>query len=312
MGNKEMLVDLLSKTTKISKNSLQNVACTADKRYKTYEIPKRNSQEMRQIDQPSRLLKSLQKWIVDTIFKTFPIHSAATAYKTGANIRKNAEKHLGTKYTNRYDFENFFPSFTSKDVGNFLLSRRRDLIEKELSKADIDFICKIVCRYGRLTIGAPSSPWITNAMMYEFDVEFDSYCKKKNLIYTRYADDIFVSSYLPNALIGLDKKINQITANYKYLSLTLKKEKTAFLSKKYRRSITGLNITPSNNISIGRNKKREIKYLVYSFKNNCLNAQEIGRLKGLIAFVHSVEPNFIKCLESKYGNNIILRLLKNK
>lgn len=299
-----MLLKSLILSQKSTARRLRNLANNANYLYKTYNMLKKNSKDLRKIEQPSKELQEIQRAIINLIFKKMPIHHAATAYKNGASISKNAKVHTKTNFTNRYDFANFFPSFTENDIKKFL-RLQQPFIDIALTQSDLDFIGKIVCRYGRLTIGSPSSPWITNAMMYQFDSVFSGLCRIRKLVYTRYADDIFVSAYRPDALYHLDKDIIGIINKIPYLSIKLKKEKTLFLSRKYKRTITGVNITPERKLSIGRDRKREIKSLIFQHMGGLLNDMEVNRLKGLLGFAQDVESSFIKALSRKYGADSI-------
>lgn len=49
-------------------------------------------------------------------------------------------------------------------------------------------------RENRLCVGAVSSPIISNIIMHKFDVMVLNYCRKNDLKYSRYADDIYLSS----------------------------------------------------------------------------------------------------------------------
>ena len=58
----------------------------------------------------------------------------------------------------------------------------------------IDTIRDICYRENRLCVGAVSSPIISNIIMHKFDVMVLNYCRKNDLKYSRYADDIYLSS----------------------------------------------------------------------------------------------------------------------
>ncbi|MDA4629511.1 reverse transcriptase domain-containing protein, partial [Enterobacter hormaechei] len=51
-----------------------------------------------------------------------------------------------------------------------------------------------------LSVGAPSSPIISNFCMYEFDNRIHTACNKLEITYTRYADDLTFSCNIPNVL----------------------------------------------------------------------------------------------------------------
>lgn len=303
-----MLIELLSRTSNIPRSKLISLSESASRRYKVYTIPKRTGGE-RTIEHPSRELKAIQRWIVQVLFSRFPVHEAATAYRKGTGIRVNAERHRLTLYTNRFDFSNFFPSFSKSRVLHFV-SGHAERLGIDLSAEDLEFVGNIVCRNGKLTIGAPSSPAITNSMMFEFDKQLDKECRRRNLIFTRYADDIFVSAFTPNQLDKIGPVITECKRNIPYLRLRLNHQKTAYLSKKYRRTITGVVITPQHSLSIGRHRKREIKSLIHDWIKDDIDATKLLYLKGLFAFAIDIEPDFETRLERKYGPERI-RALKS-
>lgn len=302
-----MLIETLQKQAGVKKSRLLWLAYTASKRYKVYCIPKRKGGN-RKIEHPSRELKAVQRWVSKYLFRNFPVHESATAYKKGACIRKNAEAHAKSLFTLRLDFENFFRSFRKEDIFLFI-EKNNSVLGLALTKEDIDFISAIVTRSGGLTIGAPSSPIVTNVMMYEFDDSVSNLARENELVYTRYADDIFLSAHRPNALGRIEGEINRIVKNYEHVTLTINVEKTAYLSRRYRRTVTGLVITPEQEISIGRDRKREIKSLVYHYRRGELEDGDVSRLQGLVAFAMDAEMSFFVSLSRKYGNEVMAEIL---
>lgn len=304
-----MLLENLQRQTKVSYNQLDWIARTASERYKCYRIPKRTS-GYRVILHPSKQLKAVQRWIVGFLLSELPVHKCATAYKKGCDIGKNARKHRKSNYTVRVDFKNFFPSFSNKGVLDYLsmINQKMDL---GLNNKDIKFVASIVSRNEQLTIGAPSSPILTNAMMYEFDKKLYKYSRDREITYTRYADDLFFSSKEKENLDGIEKKVRSLCKGFQYANLEINTDKTAYLSKKYRRVVTGLVITPQHEVSVGRKRKREIKSLVFAYLNNTLEKEKLSYLQGWIAYVGSVEPTFLDSLQKKYGMDVISKLRSN-
>lgn len=303
-----MLLERLEKHTGLPRSLLERYAETASKRYRVYTVEKRNG-DPRTIEHPSREIKAIQRWLIRALIRNMPVHEASTAYSKGASIRKNAERHVRSRYTVRLDFEAFFPSFGGADVIAYLKKTHDDPI-MVLSAEDLSFIRRIVCRHDALTIGAPTSPGLTNAMMFEFDTALADWCAARELIYTRYADDLFISASAPGALAGVETKAAELAAAFPYAKLVLNREKTAHLSRKYRRSITGLVITPEQTLSIGRDKKIRLKSDVYAYSKGNLQPEERSRTAGLIAFVRDVEPAFYETLLRKYGRETIEDLQK--
>lgn len=303
-----MLLERLEKHTGLSGRKLEWYAATASKRYKVYTIPKRTT-GFRTIEHPSREIKAIQRWLNRALIRRFPVHSGATAYSKGSSIKDNAARHANSSFTLHADFEAFFPSFDGSHVEKFVLEKM-DHYKIELSTEDITFFRRMVCRHNVLTIGAPSSPILTNAMMYDFDAAVSNWCASRNLIYSRYADDLFISSNEPNALSDALVMIENCASNYRFARLRLNHKKTAFLSRRYRRAITGIVITPTHELSIGRDRKLSIKSDVYKYQQGCLPRGDLPRVRGMISFVRDVEPTFYETLIRKYGTKTLDNLVK--
>lgn len=301
-----MLIESLERQSGVPRSAILRIAETASKRYKTYLIEKRSGGR-RIISHPSRELKAIQRWLNGALFRSLPVHEAATAYIKGGGIRENASRHLGSSFTLRMDFASFFPSFFEQGIREFLVESCNGS-GIDLTEEDVDFVCAIVSRHGRLTIGAPSSPILTNAMMYDFDAALEKRCAADGLIYTRYADDVFVSATRPNVLSEIAEEIEDLASKQRFMRLRISARKTAHLSKKYRRSVTGLVLTPQGQISLGRERKRKIRALVHKFREGTLPIDQHMYLRGVLAFTSDVEKTFYESLSRKYGNHILEKI----
>ena len=294
----------------VSYEYLEKVVKTAEHRYKTFTIPKRSS-GYRVIEQPSRELKFLQRWLNRNIFRHLPIHSAAYAYRQGIGIAANARVHVNNNYLLKIDFVNFFPSLKRKDVRR-LLDVNIQTGTISLEKEDVDVILDIVCKGGGLTIGSPASPVLSNAILYEFDVSVSELCRSRGVTYTRYADDLYFSTNRPGILADSLAEVRNILRDKIHPNLRINEQKTIFSSRKHLRRITGLTLTPDRNISIGRAKKRKIRTLVYLFAQNGISKEELSYLRGYLAFIKSVEPVFLERLRKKFGGEVVERILSTE
>ena len=289
-----MILEMVGRATGFSPEYVLKVAESASHRYKAYPIDKRTGGK-RMIHQPAKELKAIQRCLISRFFERLPVHQAVFSYRKRFNIAKHAKRHITNNYLLRLDFQDFFPSLKSDDL---VLLLNNEL--PKLSKEDVELICKIVCREQVLTIGAPSSPMLSNALLFDFD----SFCAKKaqemNLVYTRYSDDIYFSTNFPNVLREVPPIIRKQLRVMKNPRLKLNKDKTVFTSKKRKRMVTGLVITSKNKISIGRKKKREIKSLYYRRAQGELKSAKKSYLDGITSYILSVEPDFIERLRKKH------------
>lgn len=300
-----MLLEEISRLTGMSPERLSHFGRSAGRRYKTYQIPKRNG-GFRVIEQPARPIKALQRIVIDRLLANLPVHPACLGYRKKLNIADVAEVHREFPFTLRVDFSNFFWSFRCEDIQAYLTDQAA-----ELTEADISFVCNLVSRTNRLTMGAPSSPIITNIMLFDLDRQLADCSLELGCVFARYADDLYFSAAQPFVLGELLNRVRIIVGNWARPTLQINEEKTTFLSRKYRRRIVGLIITPNGEISIGRERKRRITSLAHKALIGELTPDQIASLDGEIAWTRSVEPSFVERLAKKYGQDHLSTLFSS-
>ena len=304
-----MILRLISRETGVSINQLEMICETASRRYRNYSIPKRTGGR-RDINHPTPELKFLQRWLSRNVLSKLPVHESAYAYRRGRSIADGAMLHVKNSYLLKVDFANFFPSLKGADVER-VLTRNISEIE-DMAVEDVDTIRAIVCKDNRLTIGSPSSPVLSNAILYEFDEWLSNKVLESGGVYSRYADDLFVSTNQSHVLSILLDEIRSDIAKREYPRLSINDMKTVFTSAKHRRMMTGVVLTSDGRISVGRSKKRKIKTLTYLYSQGKLKADMISYLQGYLAFVGSIETDFVFSLEKKFGKRVIEELREEK
>jgi RNA-directed DNA polymerase len=286
---------------------------TPSTHYKVFKIPKRTI-GFRTIAQPTSSLKDIQRSVIGLLLPHVKIHHTAKAYIKKCSIKDNAAVHLNSRYLLKLDFENFFNSITPRIFFRALAEQG-----VRLPKRDSKILSEILF-WNRskkinapliLSIGAPSSPLISNIVMYSFDKKIEDICKDLDINYSRYADDLTFSTNKKSILFSLVEMVNQTLQREFEGDININSSKTVFSSKAHNRHVTGITLTNNNKLSIGRIRKRYISALVHKFKTNQLNdATEINHLKGLLGFAYHIEPNFIVRLTKKYGHDIMISIRK--
>lgn len=285
----KMLVEL-----PFNREELKILILTAPQRYKVHFIEKRNGKGKREIAQPTAEVKLLQRWLVSAVISELPIHNAATAYRLGGSIQKHARPHAAQKYLLKLDFENFFPSITASALEKHLRQYKHNLPE-----SDIDLLKAVLFKGNRrngpltLAIGAPSSPALSNSLLYNFDEAVQRECDGLKVKYTRYADDLAFSTNVPHILAPLHARIIEICKEIQYPTLSLNEKKTINLSRKHHRELTGVVLTNGGKISIGHDNRRLIRAMVDYFARGQLSPQDVAKLRGLIAFSRSIDPTVV-------------------
>jgi len=299
-----MLLEQIAKGLMLPEGFIQKVASTANHRYKEFRVKKRDG-SARTIHHPARPLKAIQRWLLAQVVQQFPVHQTAYAYRKGKNIREHASLHLGSRFLLRMDIEEFFPSISEKQLLTFLRGGRPgvDRVVRLWSSSDVTLFLRLVCRNGRLTIGAPTSPALSNAIMWEVDQQLFKLATDIGATYTRYADDIFFSTSTPNVLFDTEKQIRNIIEKASLPEgLSINQKKTRHSSKKGQRRVTGVTLTTEGKVSLGREMKRNIRRMLHEYK--VLSSAERSRLAGLLSYVKSIEPDQLNSLVLKYGQTV--------
>jgi len=305
------LIKFLSDTLCMDESDIIKFSSTSPHRYKTYEIPKRNGKGTRTIAHPAKELKFFQRLIVSHLEDKLTIHECAYAYRKGISIKNNAECHLKTKYLLKMDFENFFPSITPE-----LLFRTLENFNMEPSASDKLILEGFLFWKHRensslkLSIGAPSSPFISNVIMYEFDAAMQETCNAIGITYTRYADDLTFSTNNKDLLFSIPSKTTSLLEKNAIGLIKINQDKTVFSSKAHNRHVTGITLTNDNTLSIGRNRKRLISSMIHQFSHEMLNSNEVSHLQGILSFATHIEPCFYEKMCHKYGKETLIKLKK--
>lgn len=292
----------ISNRISIPSGELIRYSKTCPRRYKVYHIPKRNGKGFREIAQPSAPVKKLQREALEVLKPILPIHDCAMAYREGRSIVDNAGRHKSNPYVLKMDFRDFFPSIRPWDLINVLEKHADDV-----DSVDLTFFTNLFFRLVkgtseyRLSIGAPSSPLISNAVMFDFDSAINEECRRLNVMYTRYADDLTFSTTEKGLLFGFPELVAITLDSVPSPALEINVDKTVFSSKKHNRHVTGLVLTNEGKVSLGRDKKREIRSSVYRCLNGDMDSNQKEKLKGTLAYARQVEPEFWERIKLKYG-----------
>lgn len=301
----EDLVAVLSNETGLSPSVVRRIAWTAPRRYKVYEIPKKSG-GTRIIAHPAREVKLLQRAFLSVVLSGCPVHVAATAYQKGKSLKHNVVPHAGSGPILKLDFRDFFPSIRGKDWASYCVAK--SLFS---SQSDIDLSTSLLFRRAksdsvlRLSIGAPTSPAISNILLFDFDEMVWSAVAERYITYTRYADDMTFSAPRTGFLQGVTSIVAKAVRDTQYPKLELNAAKTRLVTSKYHRDVTGLTLALDGRVTIGQLRKRNIRAGIYNTAAGEMTVEKVRVLAGHIAFAESIEPGFIERLKAKHGSDIV-------
>lgn len=282
------VLDSLEQDLGFSAKTLYGLSNNLDKHYRNIFIPKHDGNK-RKLSIPDLILKRVQRSIADNILADYPISRYAMAYTRGISVQKNAALHVGKQKILKLDIDGFFDHIT--------YSRVKDCVfGKENYSEPIRILLTMLCYYKEsLPQGAPTSPAITNIIMYDFDEKIGKYCGENNISYTRYCDDMtFSGDFNEKAVIFVVKD------ELRKLGLFLKNRKIAVIPNPKRQTVTG--IVVNEKIGLTKEYKNKIRQEIYYIKKygidehlnkiGCQDKQHyLNSLKGRVAFVLQTIPD---------------------
>lgn len=281
--------------------------------YRSFKIPKRSG-GLRQIDAPNDELKRALYDLKMILEKKFYMsyHTAAFAYVHGRSTIDSVKRHQQNKsrWFLKTDMRHFFPStspeflvkmlcmtfpfctFVQDDWGN------RELLEKALSLCFLN---------GGLPQGTPTSPMLTNALMIPIDHAISKMCHEyqPHLCYTRYADDILISSEYSFKWTDVQNKLIAILNSFE-APFSLHPDKTRYGSSAGRNWNLGVMLNAENKITIGHEKKKVFKAMVFQFmtddaKGVAWSLEDVQHFLGLISYYRMVEKESIDAILATYS-----------
>lgn len=225
----------------------------------------------------------------------------------GKSIITNAQCHLQKKILLNLDIKSFFESIKEEKVYDVF-------INLGFNKKYSSILTDLVTVNGVLATGFPTSPVLANIICKQMDYVFERLCKKYEAIYTRYADDISISSN-----ISIPEKIIIARALDMY-GFRINEDKYKMQRRGGSQYVTGLTVCdkrPRLSRRLKKNIRLELYYIKkYGFMNHFVHKpQEFGYFNltlrlingygvhGYIAFIHSVEPELAQKMWKQLNKN---------
>ncbi len=311
--------------------------------YRIFRIRKRASEtgerRYRIIAVPDPSLMKVQRWISQEILSKTEPHSASTAFSKGDTLFAAAEPHCQCRWLIKLDVQNFFESINEIAVYRVFLSLGyQPLVAFELAR-----LCTRLrttearsrpqwfvrwwqwmtilayqvwrsdkgARMGHLPQGAPTSPMLANLVVRDFDRLVSTIASEQGFVYTRYADDISLSTTSKDySREKCNVAIGKVYAAMGEFGLSPNATKTRIVTPGARKVVLGLLVdgrTPKLLRTFKASMRQHLYYLEHPKIGPTLHAKARGftsvvgvenHLFGLATFAAQIEPQYgKKCIE---------------
>ncbi len=253
---------------------------TPSKRYQSFVI-KKKSGGARVLYTPIGLLKTVQKNLVPIFENLYEPKQWVHGFTKTKSIVTNAACHTKKKYVLNIDLLDFFPSINFGRVRGLFMARPYNIPRKTAT-----LLAQLVCFENKLPQGAPTSPIVSNMICAKMDKELSRLAYKNGCFYTRFADDITMSTSNTNfpsniaIFIKTEGKIDwKIEIQQDLLNIInnngfiINDKKTRLYTRKMRQEVTGL-IT-NRFVNIRRTYLRKVSAMLHAWDKFGLEKAEI-------------------------------------
>jgi len=320
----------LSFLAKVPHKELREIVERTASPYTNFRIEKRplpgEPIRYRIISVPSARLMRVQRWIDQHILKRIQPDEASMAFSEKNSVVEAAMLHCNAKWLVKVDVKNFFESITEqqvyrvfREVGyqplvSFELARicTRQAVTPKHGKRWRSGVCRwttipsyYALQLGYLPQGAPTSPRLSNLVARSLDVDVRKIATAEGLRYTRYADDLVLSSDTVEFRRSLANKIiGQLHDALRSNGFSPNMAKTQIVPPRGRKVVLGLGVE-TDQPKLTRQFKARVRQHIYYLRHPdfgpARHAEECGgasiyglrnHVQGLLAFAKGVEPEF--------------------
>lgn len=269
--------------------------------YKYKKIMKKGGGS-RKIYLPTPELKCAQHFLIEKFLSKCKINRFALAYSKGSSCVTNALLHAKNKHFLFVDVHNFFDSIDYDILLNIISNDLSTL----MPNTEIEKILNICSRKKKFVQGCPSSPIISNIYLYSFDNAISTIVDSlPNGVYTRYSDDIVISSSESIPCEILDEVKKQLST-YK---LSLNAKKTHYSSNMQNVSVTGIRIKDDGSVSLSTKFKKRLKSSIFNKLKYGVNSKEKANvLIGYLCYLKMVDIKYYNFINMKFSSNDTLAI----
>ncbi|CTW90365.1 putative retron-type reverse transcriptase [Escherichia coli] len=255
-------LDSLSAMLGIERKRLDWIVKSVSMSYKQFKVETGKNKKERQIFEPKRSLKGIQKKINKEIFEKIDYPHYLHGALSGRDYISNAAVHTRKRTVICLDITNFYPSISKKDVCSIFKNLMRFSPDVSLC------LTELVTLNNKVPQGGCCSSYIANLLFFNSEYNIYNRLKSMGLSYSRLLDDITISSDKDLSSEEKTKVIKLVHGMVNQYRLSINESKTTIEHSKNsssKLSVTGLWVKHGVP-KLTKENRRYIRYLVYICK----------------------------------------------
>jgi len=243
---------------------------------------------------PSSELKVIQYYLLDHYLSKMEISPYAMAYVKGKSVFQNALLHQNNTCFLHLDIQDFFNCIKEQQLTDQM---KASPIFSGWEDPELHQTILFLMRKGHFPQGAVTSPMVSNIIFKPLDEEIAAIVQTiPNGVYTRYSDDITISSSVPIDP-SVKKQISRLlTSN----GFPINEKKTFFTTAKQTPKVTGITIV-NGHPSLSEKYRSILRCNIYRYLRG-KPSLPYDVLKGRLSYLTMVDPAYFDYLKEKYRN----------
>lgn len=277
----------------------------SEQHYREFRIPKASG-GFRIIHAPDEQLKYHQNLIKNFLERDCRIlsHNAVHSYVKNRNCKTALETHRknGARWFLKIDIKDFFDNCKKEAV----IQQLYNIHPLNHARAHSFEMALDICFLNNsLPQGAPTSPILSNLYLMDFDYKLTN--ALPTFTYTRYADDILISS---KTHFDYRQVVQIVEDLLESLGLQIKHRKTRYGNYNGSNWNLGLMYNSNADITVGYKNKKLIKNKIHNLFTNepedktsneyCVWLDDVCSLRGVLGYYKHIEPEYFSRLIEKY------------
>ena len=253
-------LDSLSLALGLTLRELIDLSTNADKYFFLTKVIDKPDGSKRETYDVKPELKSIHERIKQDVLKKVIYPSYLHGSLKGKDYISNTNEHTNKKIIISEDVSNFFPSISAKVihetwVGFFGFSN-------EVARC----LTKLVTYKGFLAQGAKPSSYLCNLVLWHRESELASQLNIEGYTYTRYVDDIAISSNNNMNKTEITSVIKRVYQMLRTINVKPNRKKHAVMPSGDRQHVHGINLN-SGKPTMPKGERAKIKSAVYECEN---------------------------------------------
>lgn len=286
----------------IRNRTLMHTVINRAKMYQVHFI-KKKSGGLRMIHAPNRMLKFVQKRVLDRVLNPVEYPDHITAYVPERTTRHGAEQHAGKPLLIVIDIKDFFTSTRRSWVRRALQDEfgypyMVASVLSDVMTVPFDF------NFGKRYIvpqGAPTSGAICNWVAHvRIDGKLLELCEKYGYTYTRYADDLAFSHPKKLPRKQVNRFIREVYTVLREAGYKPNRKKTRVQRKGRQQRLLGMTINEKPNVMRRQYRRMRARLHHVYYKGFNTVAAEMGiesgallksQIEGMISYYQMINPD---------------------